>query len=261
MTASDSCKSLSWRSLLTVDLKSRSDCHEILDDHTSDHALIAPTLHNLERINVLLSGIRALCRSTLFRDAQKNGVRSLSIADLGCGGGDLAHWLHSQCAKRGIQPRIIGIDHDPRIAAIAQTRCAHSPSISIINGDATDPDLLAGDFDWIVSNHFLHHLESGAVARVLNNAALKARRGVIMNDLARSRWSLVAFSMLCSTLRPSGHTANDGLVSILRSFTWSELHHAFTSAGIDDRARIVRTGISHLAIVIANSRPPCRTNF
>jgi 2-polyprenyl-3-methyl-5-hydroxy-6-metoxy-1,4-benzoquinol methylase len=250
--------SWSLMALLRADLTTRSDCHEILDDHGSDHALVAPTLRNLERINVLLSGIRRICRSTIISDAKKNRLRELTIADLGCGGGGLALWLARQCARRGIEARIIGIDHDPRVVSIARSRCAHEPSVTIVDGDATDPALLPDPVDWIVSNHFIHHLDSAMVPHVLKCAADKARCGVIINDLARNRLSLLAFYLLCRSIMPSGCTASDGIISILRSFTHAELTHAITTANLRGYVRMVRTGIGHRAVVIATSRHPCR---
>jgi len=239
----------SLRALLGTDLTRRSDRHEILDDHGSDQALVAPTLRNLERINVLLSGIRRICRSTIIRDAKKNRLRDLTIADLGCGGGGLALWLARQCARHGITARVFGIDHDPRAVSIARSRCAHEPLVTITAGDATDPGILPDPIDWIVSNHFLHHLETATVTRMLKTAADRARRGIIMNDLVRSRRSLIEFNLLCRTLMPSGHTANDGMVSILRSFTAHELSAILASAGLSSKATITRSGIGHRAIV------------
>jgi 2-polyprenyl-3-methyl-5-hydroxy-6-metoxy-1,4-benzoquinol methylase len=248
----------SWRALLSIDLKERSDWREILDDHTADDALVAPTLRNLERINVMLSGVRSICRRTLFRGIRKNGDQTMSIADLGCGGGDLALWCAGQCARRGIRARIVGIDRDPRVAAIAKNRCAQEPSITIVNGDATDPDILPDPIDWILSNHFLHHLSSAKISQVLKNAASKARHGVIMNDLIRSRLSLIAFNLLCHSITPSGCTAHDGIISILRSLTRTELDLAIADAGLRGSVHIFSTGIGHRAVVITIHRPSCR---
>jgi 2-polyprenyl-3-methyl-5-hydroxy-6-metoxy-1,4-benzoquinol methylase len=239
-----------WRALLRADLNTRSDRPEILDDPGSDHALVAPTLRNLERINVLLSGVRLICRTTLLVDAKKNRLRALTVADLGCGGGDLSLWLARQCARQGIRARIFGIDRDTRVVSIARTRCAHEPSIAIITGDATDPRTLPAPVDWIVSNHFLHHLGSADALRLLQNAAAKARYGVIMNDLVRSRSSLFAFHLLCRVIMPSGCTASDGMISIMRSFTRRELDAVIDAAGLRHNSRILYSGIGHRAVVI-----------
>jgi 2-polyprenyl-3-methyl-5-hydroxy-6-metoxy-1,4-benzoquinol methylase len=249
MTGKPQDASLSWRSLLTVDLNTRSDRREILDNQESDHTLLAPTLRNLERINIFLSGIRSLCVRTIFRKPLRDRPELLTIADLGCGGGDLALWLARQCAGRGIQVRIYGIDHDPRVAKIARERCARKPCITIIHGDATDPGILSDPIDWIVSNHFLHHLDSAKVTQVLKKAVGKARRGVIMNDLIRNRLSLIAFSLLCRSIMSSGCTASDGLVSILRSFTRRELDGMLAAAGLENDVVVRRHGIGHRAVV------------
>jgi 2-polyprenyl-3-methyl-5-hydroxy-6-metoxy-1,4-benzoquinol methylase len=237
------------RALLSMDLKDRSALRERLDDHSIDDRHIGATMRNLERINVLLSGIRKLCDQTIFTAASIDRAKAMTIADLGCGGGDLALWLARKFTRYRIDGRIIGIDHDPRVTALAKIRCKGKPSITIVQGDATDLANLPDPVDWIVSNHFLHHLDSVTVTRILKTAAARARGGMIMNDLVRSRRSLIEFNLLCRALMPAGHTAHDGIVSILRSFTALELSAFLTKAGLSSNAMITRSGIGHRAII------------
>lgn len=237
------------RMLLLADLKGRSVLRERLDDHSLYDPHINATMHNLERINILLSGIRKVCNRTIFTSAAIDTVKAVTIADLGCGGGDLALWFAKKFTRYGIDGRIIGIDHDPRVIALAKKRCEPEPSITIVQGDATDLTHLPDPIDWIVSNHFLHHLDSVMATRILKTAVARARRGIIMNDLVRNRWSLIEFNLLCRALMPAGHTAHDGIVSILRSFNAHELTAILAGAGLSSGATIIRSGIGHRAIV------------
>ena len=70
-------------SLFTVDLSKRSLLSEHLDDHAADDPHISATLHNLERINIALSGIRRLCNTTIFNSPPAGGEKKLTIVDLG----------------------------------------------------------------------------------------------------------------------------------------------------------------------------------
>ena len=237
------------RTLLSMDLKARSALRERLDDHSLDDPHIGATMRNLERINVLLSGVRKICKRAIFAAGRIDPAQPLTIADLGCGGGDLALWLARKCIKLRIDAHIIGIEHDPRVIALAKKRCNPEPSIAIIQGDATDLANLPDPVDWIVSNHFLHHLDAVTVTRIMKTASSRARRGMIMNDLVRSRRSLIEFNLLCRALMPAGHTAHDGIVSILRSFTALELSAFLTRAGLSSNAMITRSGIGHRAII------------
>jgi 2-polyprenyl-3-methyl-5-hydroxy-6-metoxy-1,4-benzoquinol methylase len=239
----------SLASLVTMDLTARSIVREYLDDFLAPDPHIAATLRNLEHVNFWLSGIRRLCDATIFSTPQTIKKKRLTIVDLGCGGGDLALWLSSRCSQKGMEPRIIGIDHDPRIAAIALERCRRDRAITIINQSADSLDRLAGGIDWIVSNHFLHHLAEDEINHLLRVAACRAEHGVVMNDLVRSRVALVGFGLLCSAARPAGHTAHDGVVSITRSFTKKELTKILHDAGLA-RAAVKRSGIGHQSIVL-----------
>ena len=238
----------SLASLLTFDLTERSRLCEHLDDFSSHDPHIAATLRNLEQVNVWLSGIRQLCNAMIFAPTPIMGNKPLTIVDLGCGGGDLALWLSRRCSQKGIEARIIGIDHDPRIAAIALERCSRDRRITILNQSADSLDKLDGSIDWVVSNHFLHHLAEDEIMSLLPVAARRAGYGVIMNDLVRSRIALVGFGFLCKAAKPVGHTAHDGIVSIMRSFTKKELQKMLRVSGLSPAA-VRRTGIGHQAVV------------
>lgn len=242
-------QNISLASLVTMDLTKRSWFREYLDDFFSPDPHIAATLRNLERINVWFSGIRSLCNATIFNSPQIMKKKRITIVDLGCGGGDLALWLSKRCSQKGVQPHIIGIDHDPRIAAIALERCSRDRRITILNQSADSLDHLADGIDWIVSNHFLHHLVEDEIIRLLRGIASRAEDGIIMNDLVRSRAALVGFGLLCSAARPAGHTAHDGVVSIMRSFTKKEMTKILCGAGLAS-ATVKRSGIGHQAILL-----------
>ena len=239
----------SFASLVTMDITARSNVREYLDDFFALDPHIAATLRNLEHVNFWLSGIRRLCDATIFSAPQIIEKKHLTIVDLGCGGGDLALWLSSRCTQKGMEPRIFGIDHDPRIAAIALERCRRDRAITILNQSANSLDRLDGGINWIVSNHFLHHLAEGEIIHLLRVAACRAEHGVVMNDLVRSRAALVGFGLLCGAARPAGHTAHDGVVSITRSFTKKELMKIIHDAGLASAA-VKRSGFGHQAILL-----------
>ncbi|MBN2038351.1 MAG: methyltransferase domain-containing protein [Chitinispirillaceae bacterium] len=238
------------RSLLSMDLSRRSGLRELLDTQSPDDPEVAATLRNLERINSMLSGIRHLCTGTLLKALREHQARAAFIIDLGCGSGDLLRWLSRRCAALHIHAQLVGIDFDPRVAALARMRCEQYPCITIIERNAAHLHDLPHEPDWIVSNHFLHHLATNEACSLLRMVSQVARRGAIMNDLVRSRLSLVQFHLLCRILAPSGYTAHDGTLSILRSFTRIELAEIIRDAGVSDHARVTRSGIGHSAVVL-----------
>jgi 2-polyprenyl-3-methyl-5-hydroxy-6-metoxy-1,4-benzoquinol methylase len=234
--------------IVAWDLTMRSGLSEHLDDFSTGDPYIAATLRNLEQVNIWLSGIRRLCDAMIFKAPQVRKKNDVTIVDLGCGGGDLALWLSKRCVQKGMDARIIGIDHDPRIVEIARQRCCHDRAITILHQTADSIERLPGAIDWIVSNHFLHHLDEKEIVRLLRAAAGRAGCGVVMNDLVRSRAALVGFWFLSRAARPAGHTAHDGIVSILRSYTKKEIGKILDKAGLP--AAVRRSGIGHQSIVM-----------
>ena len=114
----------SLASLFTVDLTPRSLLSEYLDDlHCSRSAYFSdPAQSRTDQYSALR--YPPALQYNDFTAPQGVKKKHLTIVDLGCGGGDLALWLSGQCSRKGYKAHIIGIDHDPRIAAIALKRCS-----------------------------------------------------------------------------------------------------------------------------------------
>jgi 2-polyprenyl-3-methyl-5-hydroxy-6-metoxy-1,4-benzoquinol methylase len=78
-------------------------------------------------------------------------------------------------------------------------------------------------FDFVISNHLLHHLSEAEVRGLLSDVARVTRRVAVMNDLRRAVIPWATFAALTWPLRWHSFLHIDGLRSIRRSFRVGEL--------------------------------------
>ena len=149
--------------------------------------------------------------------------RPATLLDIGCGGGDLARQLVRWAAHDGLTLRVTGIDADARAIAYAHSQPAFS---GVQFRQAYSGDLVREGvrFDFVVSNHLLHHLSTPELSALLLDSEELARQKVVHSDIGRSRLAYAGFNMLASPLFHASFIREDGLISVRRSFTAPELN-------------------------------------
>jgi SAM-dependent methyltransferase len=180
------------------------------------------TLARFPVINTVLTASRPLIRRHLLRDMTKTPAALHRVLDLGAGGGDLARWLVRTARRKGLRLHVLCLDHDPRVAAFARRACRGYPEIQVVC-DGADGLARYGPFDYVFSNHFLHHLDDEGVRRIVTQVHESTRRSYLLNDLRRSRWSYVGFALTASLFVRGGFAREDGLISIARGFLPHEM--------------------------------------
>ena len=93
-----------------TDLKTRSQQIEIMDDLNCSGEVVDQTLRELETINKLLGGNYVTLNGISKLVSGRKGLAEISIADLGCGGGDILKLISHWARKRKIKAALIGID-------------------------------------------------------------------------------------------------------------------------------------------------------
>jgi SAM-dependent methyltransferase len=102
-----------------------------------------------------------------------------TVLDLGCGPGSLAGRL----AERMPGVRVIGVDSDPLLLAMAAGR--YGESVEFVDADLADPAWLSAvpsAIDAAVSTTALHWLDPGALAAVYEGLAQRLRPGGVFVD-------------------------------------------------------------------------------
>ncbi|MFJ6454382.1 class I SAM-dependent methyltransferase [Paenarthrobacter sp. NPDC091669] len=203
--------SLRKRDLSSVEEMDRVDC---------DPERLTRTYARFPVVNSLLSGWHKTYRHRIRPVLAAKG--SASLLDIGCGSGDVARSLAAWARKDGFRLTVTAVDPDPRAFAFASKLPAME---GVTYRQAHSSQLVAEGlvFDFVISNHILHHLDAGQIAGVLRDSVSLSRGLVLHNDLKRSNLSYLLFMAGFWPLGPGSYIWGDGLVSIKRSYTAEEL--------------------------------------
>ena len=194
-----------------------------MDEPDCDPVRLRNTYAQFARVNRWLSGWRKVFERLL----EPRLTPGASLLDIGCGGGDLARSLRRWSMAAGSPLEITAVDPDPRALAFAAQRTAPG-EISYLQLTAEELLERGGRFDFVVSNHLIHHLEESRLHAFLEASERLGRRLVVHNDLRRHPAALLAFA-LTGPLFPRSYIVEDGLRSIRRSYTPVELRSLLPS--------------------------------
>lgn len=206
----------------------RWDQPEIMDDLEFAGEEMDQALKELEKINkwlggnaVTLSGLNMLHR--LFPEQ-----KVLSIADLGCGGGDMLMLIADWGRRKGLDLKLTGIDANPYIIDYASRHSQEYPEISYQAVNIFNKDFQDSQFDIVTSTLFTHHFNSEDLSELLAVWQKQSRLGVVINDLHRHWLAYYSIIGITRMLSNSTMVKNDGPVSVLRAFhknDWKEILH------------------------------------
>ena len=190
------------------------------------------SLADIDRLNAWFGGY-ALTLREVRRVAAAADARDVLVAvDVGGGHAALAVRLveWARAARREI--RVIVVDRDAESLALARHAFAGYPEIRLVLADATALPVREGAADVVASALTLHHLEPDAVVASLREMAAAARRGVIVNDLLRTRLALGLVWLATRLLRCHPISRHDGPLSVRRAYSAAELTALAQKAGI-----------------------------
>ncbi|MBF4615173.1 methyltransferase domain-containing protein [Curtobacterium sp. VKM Ac-1376] len=198
------------------------DLRELMDDPDCDPRVLARTFRRFTVVNALVSGWRAAWRTHVAPALPVNGRGR--VLDLGCGGGDLARSLVRWAASDGFELEVVGADPDERAIAAARRS---TPAGVTFRQQSSGELVAAGErFDVVVSNHVLHHLGDEERQGFLADSEALATGRSLHSDIRRSPAAYRAYALASPLVAAGTFVRVDGLRSIRRSFTLSELREA-----------------------------------
>ena len=208
----------------------RSYEEELMDDLESGGEVIDQTLRELETINRLLGGNQVTTNGLEKLLQNTDGV--ITIADLGCGGGDILKLIAKWAEKKSIKLKMIGYDANPNIIAFAQDNCKAFPNIEFETQDIFSEEFKALKFDIILCTLFTHHFNDKSLASIFQQFKNQAKIGVIINDLHRHWFAYHSIKILTKLFSKSEMVQYDGPLSVLRSFSRKDLSRIMQEAQI-----------------------------
>jgi 2-polyprenyl-3-methyl-5-hydroxy-6-metoxy-1,4-benzoquinol methylase len=106
-----------------------------------------------------------------------------------------------------------------------------------------------GSFDFVFSNHLLHHLAWDDIKIFLESIIAQTRIAFVMNDLKRSNWAYLGFTIFSGLVTRRSYHFHDGRLSIRRAFLPEELRN-FIRSNFPNRAiRIVETYPARVVLI------------
>lgn len=193
---------------------------ERMDDPDCDPEELHNTYRQFGRVNNWISQWKSIYKSKIRPHLRHNSQHSL--LDIGFGGGDIPIALARWAQKDGFHLSITAIDPDPRAINFVEG-CEHPPTIEFLQCDISELDASKEQFDFVISNHLIHHLEKKELLSILEQSHALSTNTVIFNDLRRSDWAYILFNIFSRPIFRSSFITEDGLTSIKRSYTKTEL--------------------------------------
>ncbi|MGH7618136.1 MAG: methyltransferase domain-containing protein [Gemmatimonadaceae bacterium] len=196
---------------------------EILDDPTVDAALRVRSIADVTRSNRVLGGLRAALIEV--RAARANAAGPLTLLDVGSGLADIPQFACAEAQRAGYSLTTIAVDEAASLLAAARERIAHAVCANALFLPFEDASV-----DVVMCSQLLHHFDDAGALRLLAELNRVARRAVIVSDLRRSWIAAAGFWLVSFPLGFHRITRHDGVVSVLRGFTPSELAGLVRSA-------------------------------
>jgi hypothetical protein len=207
-----------------ISTKNRTDKEELMDDFSIGGDLLRDTLDKLENINRWLGG--NLMTVKALKKVLKNHPKEqeLTIADIGCGHGDILRDVAKFGRKNGYKMKLIGMDANPTAIAYANELSTEFPELSFKTEDIFSEAFKNRKFDVVLATLFLHHFKEAQLVSFLGNTLKQTKIGIVVNDLHRHKLAYYLF-MLLSVFIKNNMIIEDGLTSVLRGFKRNELAH------------------------------------
>jgi 2-polyprenyl-3-methyl-5-hydroxy-6-metoxy-1,4-benzoquinol methylase len=214
------------------DFSIRSTEVEIMDDLNCSGHVLDRTLRELEIINKWLGGNRITIKS-LEQLLPKNN-REITIADLGCGGGDMLRMIDSWGKNRNLKLNLIGIDANPNIVAFAKRNLVAYPHIQFRTLDIFSEEFQRQQYDVVIGTLFYHHFSSDQLVQFFKKLKQQVTIGFIINDIHRHWLAYYSIKLLTQAFSKSPMVKYDAPLSVLRAFRRRELRKLLDATAIEN---------------------------
>lgn len=198
-----------------TDFSKRSHQKELLDDPRIPFEDIKRNMLELNTVNTWLGGHKIIIEGV---KKLLSNLKTISICEIGCGGGDNLYAIAKWCRNNNINVRLTGIDINANCIAFAQHQYPQF-------------DFICSDYKYAVLNHqpdiifnslFCHHFISEQVVEIINWMAQHAAKGFFISDLHRHPAAYYSIKYLTNLFSKSYLVKHDAPLSVLKGFTKKE---------------------------------------
>jgi 2-polyprenyl-3-methyl-5-hydroxy-6-metoxy-1,4-benzoquinol methylase len=201
----------------------RSADIEVMDDLNCTGQVLGQTLRELEIINRWLGG-NAITLNALERLLEKHTkATDITIADLGCGGGEMLRIIADWGKKRNLKLKLVGIDANPNVIAYAKANLEDLPDIQLQTLNIFSEEFHRQRYDIVVGTLFFHHFSSEQLVSFFHRLKEHVTLGLIINDIHRHWLAYYSIKVLTGLFSHSSMVKYDAPLSVMRAFKRHEL--------------------------------------
>lgn len=186
------------------------------------------SLADIRVVNRYLGDRRALLKHL---SAKIKGREPVTVLDVATGSADLPVAVAEWGRAHGIDIAITGVDINNRSIEIARRQAAKYPEIKLEVADALQLPFADNSFDFVLCSKTVHHMKEPDAVAMMKEILRVAKRGYIVMDLRRSWVAYVLIYLLTRIFTRNRITRYDGPLSVLKSFTGSEMETLARRAG------------------------------
>ena len=201
-----------------------------MDEETQTEAAFRSALRDLEFLNRITFAYYPVL-GWLDRIVRERSLKTLSVLDVGAGGGDMLRRIAAWAEKRGIAVELTGLDRSPWAGEAA--RAAGTPG-QWITADLFTLDETAR-YDVVIASLFAHHLPDPELTRFLRWMEARARIGWLVSDIHRNFIPWLALWAGTRILRLDPMVVHDSTASVSRAFHKADLRRVADGAQVDAR--------------------------
>lgn len=210
---------------MALNTQYRTEEPEIMDDFSLEGEELIHALDKIAAINRLLGGNKLTLHGIKKLLKKVDISKTITIADIGCGNGDMLRMLAEYGEKEGINFQLIGIDANAFTINYAKELSKNFKNIDYLCLDIFSEEFRHLKYDIALCTLTLHHFSNEEIENMLDSVNQNAAVGIVVNDLHRSKVAYRLFEGVCFVFNLNKMSKNDGLVSILRGFKKNELVH------------------------------------
>ncbi|WP_433831067.1 methyltransferase domain-containing protein [Flavobacterium anhuiense] len=210
---------------MSVNTKYRTEEIELMDDFSLQGEELLGALDQIASINQLLGGNKLTLHGIKELLKKTDTSKTITIADIGCGNGDMLRMLAKYGKKQNLNFKLIGIDANAFTIDYAKRLSEDFPNIDYCCMDIFSEDFQELQYDIVLCTLTLHHFTTAQITEVMHTLSKNASIGIVINDLHRSKLAYRLFELISVVFNLNQMSRNDGLISILKGFKKNELEH------------------------------------
>ncbi|MBS1624447.1 MAG: methyltransferase domain-containing protein [Bacteroidetes bacterium] len=204
---------------------------ELMDLPSAGEIETRHALREIDAINRLLGGY-----NVIFDALEKLQWtdKTLTIVDLGCGGGDMLRAIADWALYHKRHVNLIGIDYNPVMTAFAREESLVFPNIHFRTMNVLDDRLMDERADVIINSLFCHHFDQEQLVTLVSRMHALASQAVIINDIHRHWFAYYSIKALTWLFSRNALVRYDAALSVARSLTRREWQSVLKEAGIQN---------------------------